>query len=770
MRFVVEKATHMNTLKSVLLFLPVFFLSTTYAQNWGASTFSQFTNEANDVELNANEEAYIAGYLTGETAFNSTNVVPSASGNGDIYVAKYSASGTLIWKKTFGGNYSDRAIDLAVGPDQNIVVTGQFFGTVSFGSTTLTSVGNSKDIFIVKLDPQGNVLWARSEGGSMAENAYGITVDHLNNVILTGQFQGTASIGNNSFTSLIDPNTNQYSFDFFISKYDANGNPTWSLNGAAQYEDRGLAVAIDNQNNIFFTGQFSKTLAFATNTYPNQGYNIGFLCKLNPAGQVQFFNQMKAGMTIPYDLELNSNNQVFVSGDFLGNMNYYDSNGPHAFQNPYEKQIFIIKTENNGNYLWNYTLGSNNDISARAITVDLHNDAFITGSFKCDLSQIQDTAQATFNSVGFKDPYLLKITNTGQFEYIKHFGGKKDDEGLGIAIKENDKPFICGSFTKDLNFAYAGPNVQTANNNHSLHVYQYENAHHYFIGDDTRNSFLINHVNTNYPTLNYYVQPTTDSLVGQIVPYYPTPNLINDTLHFCTKDSLRYDPLTYNHYGPAYNYLWNDGTTINKLIITSTNDYSVSVTRTDECEFDLDTIHAISEPLPTLPLLSDNDSVNVFHPGIVYNPYNYCYPDSAEISYSITDTTASLITNCPNGAVLSGAGPFTIQNEGWYYTVVENEYCLRTGKFHFNFDYVLPNDSVSPEIVMNNAVPTGDSITVCYGQEVYFSGIDLITNPSGNYSPDIQSPVTNVLWLINGGIHSNYPNVHTYFIPGSSGW
>jgi hypothetical protein len=71
---------------------------------------------------------------------------------------------------------------------------------------------------------------------------------------------------------------------------------------------------------------------------------------------------------------------------------------------------------------------------------------------------------------------------------------------------------------------------------------------------------------------------------------------------------------------------------------------------------------------------------------------------------------------------------------------------------------------------MNNAVPTGDSITVCYGQEVYFSGIDLITNPSGNYSPDIQSPVTNVLWLINGGIHSNYPNVHTYFIPGSSGW
>ncbi|HRP54360.1 MAG TPA: hypothetical protein PLI97_12750, partial [Fluviicola sp.] len=141
-------------------------------------------------------------------------------------------------------------------------------------------VSNSKDIFLAKLDPLGNVVWARSEGGNMSENAYGVTVDYNNNVILTGQYQGTATIGTNTYTSLIDPMNSQYSYDLFIAKYDSSGNPLWSIDGKGEYEDRGLAVAVDDQNNIFCTGQFSKTFQFANNTYNNLGYIIGYLAKI----------------------------------------------------------------------------------------------------------------------------------------------------------------------------------------------------------------------------------------------------------------------------------------------------------------------------------------------------------------------------------------------------------------------------------------------------------------------------------------------------------
>ena len=753
-----------------LLLLSIIPLSG-FSQQWGTCTISQFTNEANDVEINNNQESYTAGYITGETAFNPSTLIPFAQGNGDIYVAKYSSAGSLIWEKTFGGSYSDRAIDLAIGADQNILVTGQFFGTVSFGSITLTSSANSKDIFIVKLDPAGNVLWARKEGGNLAENAYGITVDHQNNVILTGQFQGSATIGTTNFTSAIDPNTNQPSFDFFISKYDSNGNPLWSLNGSAEYEDRGLAVAVDNQNNIFFTGQFSKTLTFASNTYANLGYNIGFLCKLNPAGQLQFFNQMKAGMTNPYDLELNSDDEVVVTGDFLGNMNYYDATGTHAIQNSFDKHIFILKTANNGNYQWNYTLGSENDISARSVSMDPHKDIFVTGYFKCDLSQIQDTAEATFNSVGFKDAYLLKINNSGQHEYIKHFGGKMDDEGHGVAIRQNDKPHICGSFTKDLNFAH---NSNSPINNffadHSLIAHPYETTHSYLQGDSTRNSFLVDYVNQDYQTLNYYHNgtATTDSLIGYITNYIiPVPD--PDTIHFCHYETLFYNTLTWEHYGPSYSFLWNTGSSDQEIGILNTGDYSVNVQRDDACAFDMDSIYAISEPIPLFPNLTDNYGINLNQP-VPYNNYHFCFPDSVTINYSNLQAGTTLTTYEPNSNALSGVGPFTINQSGSYGVAVTNQYCQDETGFTILMDESILFDTLQLDIIMDTPVPTGDSITICLGDEVHFQGIDLITNPQSDWNIELPHPIYSPIWTISGDNYSNYYKLKTMFTPQTSGW
>src|SRR5690606_21290291 len=138
-----------------------------FSQNWGTSTFSQTINEASDIETNNLGEHYVVGYYSGQTSFGVGTSISSSQGNTDAYIAKYNANGEVIWVKNFGGILADRAVDLAIGPDQNIVVTGHFFGTVTFGSTTFTSLNNSKDIFLMKLDPAGNILWVKQEGGNM---------------------------------------------------------------------------------------------------------------------------------------------------------------------------------------------------------------------------------------------------------------------------------------------------------------------------------------------------------------------------------------------------------------------------------------------------------------------------------------------------------------------------------------------------------------------------------------------------------------------------
>lgn len=173
---------------------------------------------------------------------------------------------------------------MALDANGNIYVTGYFIGTAFFDTISLTAAGSSQDIFVLKLDNNGNVLSVKNEGGPEGDIGYGISVDNSGNVICTGQFKGTATISPNVFTSAIDPNTNQYAYDLFVSKYDANGNALWSLQGIAEYDDRGMAVTTDVNDNIYLCGQFSDTLIFAGNQHNNTIYNAGLLVKLDPNG------------------------------------------------------------------------------------------------------------------------------------------------------------------------------------------------------------------------------------------------------------------------------------------------------------------------------------------------------------------------------------------------------------------------------------------------------------------------------------------------------
>lgn len=786
-------------MKHYALLLLIFTAYFSFGQKWGANTKSNYTNEALDVEIDASGNSYITGYVTGETSFNSSNTITSSAGNGDIYVAKYSSAGALVWYKKFGGNYSDRAYDLAIGPDQNIVITGQYFGNVSFGSVNLSSASGSKDIFLVKLDASGNVLWVRSEGGSQDENAYGVTVDHQNNVILTGQFRGTASIGNQSLTSMTDPLLNAPSFDIFISKYNASGAPLWVKQGSTEYDDRGTAVAVDSQDNIFLCGQYSDTIQFAGNTYNNNGMNAGFLCRFSPSGTIDFFNNIRAGQVLPYDLELNAANEVVLIGDFLGNMNYYDNSGPHSIQNPYSEQIFVVKADQNGNYLWNYTLGSDSELSARSVSIDPAQDIYITGFFKCGLSELHDPHTAIWNSVGFRDPYVLKVSNAGAFTYAKQLGGKDDDEGQGIAVKANDQPIICGSYGKDLNLVDLASVTPTGQNFYSLNSYylspgmagsNYGGIEHNFLsGDNSKNSFLLNYIDASYGEYNYQVKSDLpDSITGDIIHVGET--VVLDTLHFCYGLELNYGMLNYPnninynynqlyqethpHSGPEYTYLWNTGSTDMNIYVTTTGNYYVTVTRTDLCESDIDSVYAILEPIPQLPLISDD--LGIYTNSQLYphnnslNPhYHLCYPDPVEITYSnIQPDITSMVTSYyyGGGNVMNGPGPHVLNSAQAYALTVTNEYCSNYAIFSLEYDYAVL-DTLDLGVKMMFA--QNDSLEICENEYAIFYDVDYLANPDGDFI-NIPYSYSDVIWTINGLNYYDFDSIRTNFQPDVSGW
>jgi hypothetical protein len=212
-------------MKSLLFSLIIFCLYANFShgQKWGANTNSSFKNEAFDVEVDLQGNTYVVGYISGSTTFGQNNSINTVQGPEDAYIAKYNPQGSLLWVRSFGGLNADRAYDLALDASGNAYFSGQFFGQVQFGSFTLNSNSNSKDIFISKISPSGSVIWAIKDGGQGDENVMGLTLDTQGNLLLTGQFKGQSSLAGSNFSSRIDPNTNLPSFDLFVSKYTNSG-------------------------------------------------------------------------------------------------------------------------------------------------------------------------------------------------------------------------------------------------------------------------------------------------------------------------------------------------------------------------------------------------------------------------------------------------------------------------------------------------------------------------------------------------------------------
>lgn len=739
-----------------------------HAQLWGKNTESEFTNEANDLAVDPNGNTYVAGYITGETAFEVTVVQPNAQGNGDIYIAKYNAAGTLIWIRQFGGSNSDRAIDIATDNAGFVYVTGQFFGTVDFDGNIIQANGNSKNIFLVKLSPAGTALWAISEGGSGEENAYGVTTDQQNNVILTGQFAGNSTIAGQNFTSMNEPVNNLPSNDLFISKYDTNGNPLWVKVGIAEYEDRGTAVSCDDQNNILLIGQFSDTLDFNGQIINNGGYNVGFLTKLNPSGQTQWFRMIKAGMILPYGVAVNSSNEVVVTGDYLGTLQYTDPNGTSTIPNNYYRKVFALKTDSNGYYIWGNSLGSNNELSARSVAINDGKDIFITGHFKCDLSQLHDPQPSLFNSVGFRDVYLWHINNQGASVYVKQTGGKKDDQGKGVALL-NNLPIICGSYTEDLNIP-SSPNLTytTSSQDFSLQNYYspYEISHFFLHGDDSRNSFLTNAIQSTTFAYDYFDPQGIDSLLGYISDSLFGQDM--DTIHICVSDSIYYTTNTFPHYGPAYSYLWNTGSIIHSTYVTSSGLYDLYVERIDECSNDTDSVIVIIHQLPDLPLMSDSLGLAINEPGINYYTYHYCAPAAIPIWFNDLDSNVTITIN-GSGAFFTDTLVHTYSNDGTYSVVVADQYCSNDGYFSIDLDYSPPHD-VIPYMVLHDEIDYNDSITICQGNSVEVLILDAVTNPNGDFNLEPNDPVADFDWSVQPGSITGLDTFDLQFQPTISGW
>jgi hypothetical protein len=241
---------------------------------WAKNEGSTLSDYGRSICTDALNNVYLTGHYGASITFGSSTL--TNAGNLDIFVAKYDYLGNLIWVKGAGNTGEEVGNGIIVDNSNNVYVTGSFTSpSLSFGNYTLNNTGGY-DIYIVKYDGLGNVLWAKSVGSDGDDFGNSITKDSLGNVIVTGNYQSdTLSFGAETII-------NQGNNDIFIVKYDSLSNIVWAKGAGGAGEDEPWSVHAHSNGDIYIAGYFtSAALNLGPTTLSAAGSYDMFIAKLD---------------------------------------------------------------------------------------------------------------------------------------------------------------------------------------------------------------------------------------------------------------------------------------------------------------------------------------------------------------------------------------------------------------------------------------------------------------------------------------------------------
>jgi gliding motility-associated-like protein len=423
---------------------------------WAKRAGGNSDQEGKSIASDAQGNVYVTGYISG-LANDFDNIITSAIGGHDIFIAKYDSAGTLLWVKTAGSSAFDQGLAIATDGAGNAYVTGHFESSITFqGSTpvTLTSSGG-KDIFIAKLDPSGNVLWAKKAGGTADDSGLGISTNGTY-VFVTGYFRGTSTFGTGSLTTWGGK-------DIFIACYGAvTGTWNWALKAGSTSDDSGETIAFDGTY-IYAAGTYQGLCSFAnlSGQLPLNGAEDIYMVKYDIYGN-GLWKKNAGGSNADFAKGIAISGQdLYLTGYFQGSLFFYNTpptaatsltavNGDDAFIAKYDAGT--------GNIVWARSGNGSDDDRAYGIAVDQPGNVWITGEFK---GSVPMGALPSLNSAD-PDAYVIKYDAAGNITDGTSGGGSNSDLGAGISTV-NNKIYITGCF-KSGNAQFGSTSITSVGN------------------------------------------------------------------------------------------------------------------------------------------------------------------------------------------------------------------------------------------------------------------------------------------------------------------
>jgi len=473
----------------------------------------------------------VGGIFSDTASFGSGSsaVTLTAIGQTAVFVADYSSTGALQWVRQFGGTgglfkaYQGSTPDfpfdpersgnsiqgagpnlpqigqtiggVAVDPSGDVYFTGSFYGSVTFNAGTGSKnfmangpfSGQYPDIFLIKMDANGNLIWGDQMGGEFSDVANAIAVDSSGNAYITGYFSRTAnfdpqsSSGGGTFDLVSHGRS-----DIFAAKYTSAGALAWadgmgSNDTNTNHRNMGRSIAVDSSGNVYITGVFAGVSDFdpGAGVYDltTPGLTSDFIEKLNSSGGFVWAEQIGSSFdNSGLSLALGPDGSIYTLAYFEGTIQANpgagaqkslsaspDNNGDQGTRT----NLLMEKLTNSGNLVWAKTITGPGFELGGTIAVDSAGSAYITGAFDYAtnfntngtpeiVTSINGVGQFDDNNDNGRsssyDIFLEKLSTNGKFLYVRRFGGAGDDFGMADALTSSDDVLMTGEFRGTVNF------------------------------------------------------------------------------------------------------------------------------------------------------------------------------------------------------------------------------------------------------------------------------------------------------------------------------
>lgn len=445
-------------MKRILWFL-IFFLSSLVvwgqepALSWGykMGVYSGY-DEGTFVAMDNESRTALVGSFNGRIKLGS-EALESGDYNA-ILVCRWNAQNVLEWAVGLPGSGTVFPAGLALDPQGNIYFGGNFENTLDAdpgpGIYNLYSEGNT-DGFIIKLNPDGQFLWAARVGGGGYDFLTDIACDDAGIVGVSGYFRGVVDFDPGPGVDEMSSDGNQNSFVWML---DADGNHRWVKGIPAESSSFGYTIAIDGTGNVLVSGQFAGTADFDpgpdTLWMTAELSTAVFLQKLSPEGDLVWARTY--GVDFPTDVDVDAAGNVYTAGAFESLADFDPGTGEQLLTSNGYLDIFVQKINADGSFAWAVSYGSEVYDIPGGLAVNDAGQVYVTGTFDYTTDFNPGAGNFSLTPVGLIDVFVQKLSTEGVFAWVKRLGGLDYESGNHIFVHTDGTVLTTGSFEGAVDF------------------------------------------------------------------------------------------------------------------------------------------------------------------------------------------------------------------------------------------------------------------------------------------------------------------------------